>query len=228
MRTCHYCGVEILDPVNICPLCHCITTDEEPEGRRTALPEPGYPYADSRRKRGQITLRIYIAAAVAAVFILGVINAALGGGHWNRIILIAIFCVYGYAVLRTTLLHPMAYRIKTMLLALLAFLVLAFIDISWGFYGWSFNYIYPALLVILELVAVLYILINRSNFQSYIPLQIVLILLACVPFILYRLHIFVTLRVDAVVLLFVVLVFVMTVFLGGRRARTELMRRFHL
>ena len=227
MRVCHSCGVEILDPINICPLCHCITADEEPK-MRDALPRPGYPYVDSRRKRGQITLRIYTAAAAAALFILAVIHAAAAQGHWNRIVLIALFAVYGFAVLRATLLHPLAYRIKTILLALLAFLILVFIDLSWGFYGWSFRYVYPALLVVLELIAVLYIVLNRSNFQSYIPLQIVLILLACVPFICYPLHVFVTIRVDAAVLVFVVLVFVMTVLLGGRRARTELMRRFHL
>ena len=71
-------------------------------------------------------------------------------------------------------------------------------------------------------------IVNRKNWQSYMMMQLAMVLCSGGVFIAYWLHIMTTPVVAIVALYASILLFLGTVIIGGRRARMELKRRFHI
>ena len=70
--------------------------------------------------------------------------------------------------------------------------------------------------------------VNRKNWQSYLMLQIFMVLCSIVAIILNVVHIVTDPIVSIVALNVSVILLLGTVIIGGRRARVELKRRFHI
>lgn len=228
MRKCQFCGVELIDPVKVCPLCHCVAVDIPlKDGEKKEDPEPAYPYADRKRKRGVRILSIYSVSAIAAALILVWIGIILNNYYWWTLMVI-LGLAYGYVTLRFSIRFPIAYKAKTMMQSLLAFLLVLFIDSATGFYGWSLDYVYPGMLLLLELAVIVMMLLNKTNFQSYMPMEMILIVLSLVPFIEHRFGLFRPMMIGYGTLTVTLLVFAATLILGGKRAKDELYRRFHV
>ena len=72
------------------------------------------------------------------------------------------------------------------------------------------------------------ILVNRMNWQSYFMYQIAITLFSFIPIALWAAG-FITQPVMAIITVILsVLILTMTVLLGDRRVKNELIRRFHL
>ena len=223
-RICEKCGVVLLDPMTKCPLCHCTISSGSDETDDKL--EPLYPLAKRKSRRGQNALWIYTIAAIAAFVLLLSVNIRLRHDLWWTI-LIGFLMVYGYITLFFSLRKQIGHQPKMMLLSLLAVLLVLFIDFSTGFHGWSLNYVYPGLLAFIDLAIVILMLVNKRNWQSYIIMQLWVVILACAPFILYIFGLVDHLQVSWIILGSVILVFVATLIIGGSRARSEMARRFH-
>lgn len=223
-RKCDKCGIILLDPMKTCPLCH--QTVKSSDSRAGAQPEPTYPLAKKKTNRGRNALRIYLVCAIAAWFLLFHINLRMHHEMWWTI-LVGLFMAYGYVTLFFSLKKQIGHQPKMMLLSLLAVLLVLFIDYATGFYGWSLNYVYPGLLVFLDLLIVLLMLVNKRNWQSYIIMQLWVVILAVGPFVLYVFGLVDHLQIPWIILMIVILVFVTTLVIGGSRAKSEMIRRFH-
>ncbi|MCD8156058.1 MAG: DUF6320 domain-containing protein [Clostridiales bacterium] len=224
MSKCWNCGVQLRDPVPVCPLCKCIAEREEGENLRQIYP---YPYTERGIKKIQMALNIYLFAAIVTEVLLIVINYALGGpARW--LILIAAFLAYGYVTLKVSIQMRTGYQLKMVLQTLLGVAVLFVIDLETGFGGWSLNYVLPAAYILTDVVIVILMFVNNRNWQSYIPLQSFDIACCVIPFVLYHFY-FVTNLIMAIIAASVaVLTFAGTILVGGKRARDELYRRFHV
>ncbi|MCD8333009.1 MAG: DUF6320 domain-containing protein, partial [Clostridiales bacterium] len=151
MSKCWNCGVQLRDPVPVCPLCKCIVEREEGENLRQIYP---YPYTERGIKKIQLALNIYLFAAIATEVLLIVINYALGGpARW--LILIAAFLAYGYVTLKVSIQMRTGYQLKMVLQTLLGVAVLFVIDLETGFGGWSLNYVLPAAYILTDVVIVI-------------------------------------------------------------------------
>lgn len=222
MNKCWNCGVEFIDPTNVCPLCKCIT-----ENDLNQMGEPTYPHADKKMKKIQRALNIYTFAAIVAEVIFVGIDFFTGESFWWSIMLGAFF-IYGFITLKFSVQKHIGYQFKMLLQTLLGVSVLILIDYLTGFHGWSLNYVLPAVFILLDVAVIILMIVNNRNWQSYIPMQLLIIALCLIPFVLsyfgfsrYRV-------VDAIALGAAVLVFVGTLIVGGKRARDELYRRFHV
>ena len=102
------------------------------------------------------------------------------------------------------------------------------VDIIVGYRGWSVNYVAPAAILLMDLAVLILMLVNVANWQSYILLQIMTVLLSGVMLILWRAGVVdrpvVTVAASAVS----AVMFVGTIIFGDRRAKNELKRRFHV
>ena len=109
----------------------------------------------------------------------------------------------------------------------LAFLIEA--DVLNGNHGWGFNFALPSAVLIWDVtLIILMVFINRRNWQSYIIDQLTA-LVACGVMLLLMLFKVITFPQYAMgVQLFTVFLFLGTIIIGDRRARSELKRRFHL
>ena len=117
---------------------------------------------------------------------------------------------------------------RSLTLVILAVLMLLGIDYLTGYQGWSLDYVLPLGILLIDLTLLILTLVNRRNWQSYMMAQILAILLSLIP---------VGLRLGGIIkfpyLVWIafatsVFLFLGTLIIGDRRARTELKRRFHV
>lgn len=224
MSKCWNCGVQLTDPEHVCPLCKCIVETLPGEEKKKM-----YPFLDAEQgiKKMQRALNIYIfSAIVAAVVLAGIDYAIKGNPAW--VILICAFMVYGFITLKVSIQMHTGYLLKMVLQTLLAIGVLILIDVMSGFYRWSIDYILPGAFILMDVAIIVLMIVNRRNWQSYIPMQILIIAFSVIPMLLYHFHIVTNPVVAISALGFSIFTFVGTLIVGGQRARQELYRRFHV
>ncbi len=224
MSKCWNCGIELLDPGHVCPLCKCIVERDD-----AGESEQNYPYLDAERgiRKTQRALNIYLLSAIVLEVILAGADF-LAGGKPGWVVLIGVFLVGGYITLKVLLQMRAAYRLKMILLELLGMAILLAIDIVSGFSGWSLNYVLPGAFILTDLIIIFLMIINNREWQSYIPLQILVIAFCCIQFVLYYMGLITHLTGGVVSLTAAILFFAGTMLVGGKRARSELYRRFHV
>jgi hypothetical protein len=222
MNKCINCGVEFVDPTSICPLCKCVT-----ENDGDLMRKPTYPRTDKEMKKIQIALNIYTFVAIVAEVLFVLIDLKTGDNFWWSIMLGA-FLVYGFITLKFSVQKHIGYQFKMLLQTLLGVSVLVLIDYLLGFHRWSLNYVLPSAFILIDVSVIVLMIVNNRNWQSYIPMQILIIVLSIIPFILRFFRISTDSILCLISLLVAILVFVGTMVVGGKRARAELYRRFHV
>lgn len=221
MSKCKQCGVFVRDDTDVCPLCNCVLeTDGGTENK--------YPDVWAKNHILKLLIRICLFVMIAAESLLVFLNYIYFNGiYWSVITGVAF--AYIYLTLAYTVSYSRAgYRMKIIVGVAGAILLLFVIDHVLGNNGWSLNYVLPAALLATDAAVLLLICFNRKNWQSYLSFQIVMILFSLIPVVLCELG-YVTVPPFAyIALAAAVFLFLGTVIIGGRRATTELKRRFHI
>ena len=220
MSRCKQCNVEILDETERCPLCHSVL-------EKTVEVENMYPNVRTMTRRLALLSRIYLFVAIlveALVIYLNVLSDS--EMFWSAIPGLAM--LYGYLVLRYAILGKSGYKGKTIVLTLIAILMVVAIDFVVGYRGWSVNYALPSAILLVDVGILILMCINRRNWQSYMMWQIFMILCSVVPLVLYAVGIVTAPILAVLAFAFSAALFLGTLIIGDRRARTELRRRFHV
>ncbi|MDE6915560.1 MAG: zinc ribbon domain-containing protein [Lachnospiraceae bacterium] len=220
MSRCRQCNIEVLDETNRCPLCGTVL---EP----TIEMENMYPDIRVKSRKLVFISRLYLFLAIVVEILL--VNICMLSEVQSIVYIICgLVLLFGYIVIRYAILGTSGYLAKTVVLTVIAVIMLVAIDFSVGYNGWSVNYALPAGILLIDVGTVAAMAINSKNWQSYLMLQIFMVLCSVVAIVLNLVHIvtdpivsIMALNVSAVLLLG-------TVIIGGRRARVELKRRFHI
>lgn len=222
MSKCKQCNIEVSDKTPICPLCRTVL---ESSG---STDENQYPDIRDLTKKMYFWTRVYLFAAIIIEVILVYMNYKFfTGTYWSVITGAGLFYVYSF--LRLAVANERAgYKTKIIGLILLALLYAMLIDRVTGFNRWSVNYALPGGLLILDIVTVSFMVWNKRNWQSYIMIELMNIILSLIPLLLYLLHIITEPFVSYVNCIAAILIFVGTFIIGDRKARAELKRRFHV
>lgn len=146
--------------------------------------------------------------------------------RWGEIVTcsLAYLLWLGYIILKDNA----GYRIRILSGVAGAVLLIILIDTFLGFSGWSVSYVLPAAIILLDLALAILMLINRRNWQSYLILQVAMVLVGIVPLVLIRIGIVTQPLVSDIAFLVTVFMFLGSMILGGRTARIEMKRRFHI
>lgn len=172
-----------------------------------------------------ITICYGVLAAVALV--LGLVNVATYDGLWWSGIAIPGIAYVGLTLRYSILRH--ANLGKSLLIQTIGMQVLlVMIDRVLGFEGWSVNYGVPGTILFADVAVVLLIVVNRLNWQSYFMYQIAITVFSFIPIILWAAGFVTRPSLAIATVLLTVIILVMTIFLGDRRFKNELIRRFHL
>ena len=220
MSKCLNCKIEVLDETERCPLCQSIL-------QQTEALENMYP--DVRRKLRWLNLfsRIYLFLSIILEAVLFGINFTTFNGIWWSIIT-GLVLLYGYVVLRYAILGKSGNQSKAILLILIFILSAFAIDLVTGYRGWSLEYVLPAGILLIDvLILACMFYFNRRNWQSYILWQICMVLCSICPLALYLAGMNANFYMTVLPMAVSVTLFLGTMILGDRRARTELKRRFH-
>ena len=90
------------------------------------------------------------------------------------------------------------------------------------------NYAIPSLILFDVIAIVFLILINRLNWQSYFMYQIAITIFSFIPLILWAAGLVTHPAMAIITVILTVGILALTIFLGDRRFKNELIRRFHL
>ena len=220
MSRCKQCNVEILDETERCPLCHSVL-------EKTVEVENMYPNVRTMTRRLALLSRIYLFVAILVEALLIYLNVLSDSEmFWSAIPGLAM--LYGYLVLRYAILGKSGYKGKIIVLTLIAILMVVAIDFVVGYRGWSVNYALPSAILLVDAGILSLMCINRRNWQSYMMWQIFMILCSVVPLVLYAVGIVTAPILALLAFAFSAALFLGTLIIGDRRARTELRRRFHV
>lgn len=220
MSRCKQCNVEILDETERCPLCHSVL-------EKTVEVENMYPNVRTMTRRLALLSRIYLFVAILVEALLIYLNVLSDSEmFWSAIPGLAM--LYGYLVLRYAILGKSGYKGKIIVLTLIVILMVVAIDFVVGYRGWSVNYALPSAILLVDAGILILMCINRRNWQSYMMWQIFMILCSVVPLVLYAVGIVTAPILALLAFAFSAALFLGTLIIGDRRARTELRRRFHV
>ena len=220
MSRCKQCNVEILDETERCPLCHSVL-------EKTVEVENMYPNVRTMTRRLALLSRIYLFVAILVEALLIYLNVLSDSEmFWSAIPGLAM--LYGYLVLRYAILGKSGYKGKIIVLTLIAILMVVAIDFVVGYRGWSVNYALPSAILLVDAGILILMCINRRNWQSYMLWPIFMILCSVVPLVLYAVGIVTAPLLALLAFAFSTALFLGTLIIGDRRARTELRRRFHV
>ena len=210
MSRCKQCNVEILDETERCPLCHSVL-------EKTVEVENMYPNVRTMTRRLALLSRIYLFVAILVEALLIYLNVLSDSEmFWSAIPGLAM--LYGYLVLRYAILGKSGYKGKIIVLTLIAILMVVAIDFVVGYRG----------ILLVDAGILILMCINRRNWQSYMMWQIFMILCSVVPLVLYAVGIVTAPILALLAFAFSTALFLGTLIIGDRRARTELRRRFHV
>ncbi len=220
MSRCIQCNIEVLDEAQHCPLCQCAL-------EHTIEVENMYPDIRMRTRKLVLASRIYLFLAIVAEIVL--VNISLFS-DWSSIVYLisGMAFFFGYMVIRYAILGKSGYIAKTVVLTILALALFVAADFAVGYNGWSVNYVVPSGILFIDAGILLFMIINRKNWQSYMMLEIFMVLCSGVMLILYLFGIVTNPVMLSVAFHVSLILFLGTVIIGGRRARVELKRRFHI
>lgn len=219
MAKCHNCNLEILDETEYCPLCRSVL---EPSDALENMYPDVRPVMRWRIFLSRLCLFCGLIAELALIFINVLCNSTI---WWSAITGLGI--LYGYVVLRYAIIGEAGYRNKAILLSMIGILSIISIDFIIGYRGWSVDYALPGVILLMDAGILICMIVNHRNWQSYIMLQLSMILCSLLPAALNLFDLERNRFMAFSPLVSSVLLFAGTMILGGRRAVTELKRRFH-
>lgn len=220
MSKCRQCNIEVLDETERCPLCNTVL---EP----TIEVENMYPDIRVKSKKLVFFSRVYLfLAAVIEIILFNV--CLLSDVQWLVFIICGLVLLFGYIVIKYAILGTSGYIVKTVVLTVIAVIMFVAIDFSVGYNGWSVNYVLPSGILLIDAVIVLLMMINRKNWQSYLIAQIFMVICGLAAVVLSAIGIITHPMLSIVAFDASVILLLGTMIIGGRRARVELKRRFHI
>lgn len=222
MKECKKCKVEVLDDTMVCPLCKSVleVTGEEKEST-------GYPNVRAVSRKLNFIVRLYSFLAIITEAVLIIINYLNFHGIWWSAIS-GISILYFYITLKYSLQKNNGYKTVILIQIIGAVLLVIAADNIVGYRGWSVNYVLPSAVLLLDVTIIMLMIFNTSNWQSYILMQILTVIVSFVCILLWRFEVITSPILTFVAMASSLCMLLGTLIFGDRKAKAELKRRFHV
>lgn len=186
-----------------------------------------YPVIEYDKSKWKKLVYLFYGVLAAVAIVLGLVNIATYDHLWWSGIAIPGIAYAGLTVRYSILRH--ANLGKTVMIETLGMqALLVMIDWVLGYEGWSVNYAVPATILFADVAVVFLIIVNRLNWQSYFMYQIAITIFSFIPLILWAAGLVTRPLMAVITVVLTVLILGMTIILGDRGVKNELIRRFHL
>ncbi|WP_455719103.1 DUF6320 domain-containing protein [Agathobacter sp.] len=240
MTKCMKCGVYIADKTDKCPLCQQVVADvnnlssdmnsipitEDYKGLES-LDGNRYPDVKGTSRKYRLLENIILFLSIVCQIVLTTVDYMADKDiNWSIIVLLVL--IYANVTLRLAIVGKNGYIFKTVSTFVFTLLLLVGIDLLTGDRGWALTFVFPGAIIALVVGTIVLMIVNHRNWQSYMMMQIFLVLMSAIAMILVATDViwFPYLAMGAMgASLFL---FLGTLIIGDRRARTELKRRFHV
>lgn len=223
MNKCLHCGVTITDKTDVCPLCRCVVELEDADTQAER-----YPNIRLKGRKLELVSRIALFLAIVLGALAVLLNYTMDSDRMWSVIVVGVLAYLMLFLFYIIANEHAGYRSKVVIGVACGAADLVMIDYVLGFKHWSLDYAIPLTLLAMDLMIIVVMFINIRNWQSYLLFQIVMIVCSGICVILsvcgvirHPLMSYIALGLSSVM-------FLATFIIGGRRARNELKRRFHV
>lgn len=236
MGYCSYCKMEIRDNTIICPLCRTVLEYDKASFEKYdgSSPKDGeretggaYPEVVGSPLRWDTLLRFFLLFSILCEGILVTINILTFRGHWWSFICGGAVIFSYISFKRWT--RDYSGHVQNILLEFLGIVLLSIlVDNVLGYRGWSVNCVIPCAIMLSELATVILMILFIGGWHRYVSL-----LLFDLVFSLFMVFMIPLGIVTWPVLTFIaagisIIIFALTLIIGGRKAGNELKRRFRI
>lgn len=221
MSKCKNCGVEILDPTDKCPFCQWVLDSDH--SRKDAM----YPDARIIFRKFHFLENLVLFLSILTFAVLTGINFWLNPDFlWSFVVGLGL--IYVNVILRFAIIGKSGYQFKIVSLLVIAIVLLVGMDYLTGYHGWALNFVFPSAILLLDFGIIILMIVNRRNWQSYMMIQILSILMSLIPVIFFFTGIISFAPLVFIAFASSVFLFLGTLIMGDQRARNELKRRFYI
>jgi hypothetical protein len=222
MKKCNNCNVEIIEDISVCPLCqHGLENISETKHRDM------YPKVEFDNHKFVLLIRLFIFLSIILVLGLVTINAVTYNGIWWSWICVGVIA-YFWMTVRYSIQNNTNYAAKILVQTIGGMALCLLIDMVIGYEGWSINYVIPAIILVAYSAIVVLMIVNFMNWQSYILFQITLVVFSLILMGLNFLNIVTEPILSYVTAGISLFILIGTIVFGDKKAKTELIRRFHI
>ena len=229
MNKCINCNIYVADETELCPLCHSVLEETQPEKEENGWWRPGCGYPDIRKwqRKLQFVIRLILFVMILSEAILVMINKwTFDGFWWSGICGIAM--LYFYISMVYWLKHDSGPAAKMGLQLTLTILLVVGIDYLTGANGWSLEWVAPGIILLGDAIVFIFMLTNRKQWYSYTLLLLLITIYSIAVIIIYFMG-----KIDHVILVLISAAVTFTYMLGtlifgDRAVKRELRRRFHM
>jgi hypothetical protein len=221
MRYCDRCKVEVLDNTEYCPLCHSVL---QVEGEDNSF--DFFPDVYKKKKISSIVASMFLFATFVSLIMGIYFDYVL---NMNASVLFLVTAAFFYAtIIMEFITRETGYLIQMFTYTIGGVALVLLLDLYTGFYGWSVDYVLPGTIILVNIVLLILMAVNSRNWQGYMASQLIMIIIGLIPVVLINIGIVKNPIVSEIAFLSSLIVFLGTLILGGRTAREELKRRFHI
>lgn len=186
-----------------------------------------YPVIEYDRQKWKKMVYLFYGVLAVMAVVMGLVNIATYDHLWWCGIAIPGIAYAGLTMRYSILRHAnLGKSIMIETIGMQVLLVIA--DRVLGYEGWSVNYAIPATILFADAAVVFLILVNRLNWQSYFMYQIAITIFSFIPLILWAAGLVTRPLMAVITVVLTMFILVMTIILGDRGVKNELIRRFHL
>lgn len=186
-----------------------------------------YPDVKGASRKYRLLENIILFLSIVGQIVLTTVDYMTDQGiNWSFIVLLVV--IYANVTLRLAIVGRNGYIFKIVSTFVFTVLFLEGIDLLTGASGWALTFVFPSAILAMVLATIILMIVNIRNWQSYMMMQLFLVLMSVIAMILVAVKViwFPYLAMGAMgASLFL---FLGTLIIGDKRARTELKRRFHI
>lgn len=230
MTKCMKCGVYITDNTDKCPLCQQVVApalEQQNDAPDESTNATRYPDVKGASRKYRLLENIILFLSIVGQIVLTTVDYMTDQGiNWSVIVLLVV--IYANVTLRLAIVGRNGYIFKIVSTFVFTVLFLEGIDLLTGASGWALTFVFPSAILAMVLATIILMIVNIRNWQSYMMMQLFLVLMSVIAMILVAVRViwFPYLAMGAMgASLFL---FLGTLIIGDKRARTELKRRFHI
>ncbi len=186
-----------------------------------------YPDVEPAMKRLKFIIKLFVFLSVIVECILVLINyLTYNGVKWSIICGGALF--YLCFTLIYTFQRNTGHRKKMIAQMVGAMILVYVIDYVLGYHGWSVNYAIPAGIILLDVAVLVLMLVNYSNWQSYIMVQFVILFISIIFVIFIPLRVVEHPVLTIIAASITLVLLVGTLLFGDKKAMSEITKRFRV
>lgn len=242
MTKCMKCGVYITDNTDKCPLCQQVVAPVDLSsdnqgiagafGQHNNVPDEStnatrYPDVKGASRKYRLLENIILFLSIVGQIVMTTVDYMTDREiNWSIIVLLVV--IYANVTLRLAIVGRNGYIFKIVSTFVFTVLFLEGIDLLTGASGWALTFVFPSAILAMVIATIILMIVNIRNWQSYMMMQLFLVLMSVIAMILVAVRViwFPYLAMGAMgASLFL---FLGTLIIGDKRARTELKRRFHI